>query len=431
MKLWTILLLTLQCLCVRLAEAQCQWTVQRGPDARTPVCIQFVDSLYGWIGRYRTPTLNDPLLRTTNGGATWDSVVFSQIAGTINTLSFIDRQRGWCVIDSRRVYRTADSGLSWTLIKQFLTTEPGISTIQFVDSLNGFAAGADSIFPWTRMRRTTDGGMSWHSTSIQTSAVYYRMKFVDALRGWTVGEQLYATTDGGATWHKQSYDSSTVGALYGVDFLNENEGWCCSNSNGWVIHTTNGGLDWVNQARIQPPNGLTMKGISFANSRIGFTFGFTFYQGDIMQVIHRTTDGGEVWEQQSLALSRWLENGTAVDKCHAWAISAGDGSILGLGNMTAVAEGRFSVPETLRLLQNYPNPYNPTTKIRYTLAKHDRVIIRVFDQLGKEVCVLVDAVQEAGDYSIRFDATDLTSGVYYFQLSTSTSQVVRRSLLLK
>ena len=83
------------------------------------------------------------------------------------------------------------------------------------------------------------------------------------------------------------------------------------------------------------------------------------------------------------------------------------------------------------LLQNYPNPFNPVTKIQYALPTPQHVILKVFNMLGEEVRTLVNEDQGAGFQSISFDAKDLPSGVYTYQLTAGTFNDVKKMLLVK
>ncbi len=89
-------------------------------------------------------------------------------------------------------------------------------------------------------------------------------------------------------------------------------------------------------------------------------------------------------------------------------------------------------PEQFRLAQNYPNPFNPSTTIRYTLAQPTNVTLQVVDVLGREVALLVDGLQPAGDHRVVFSApTSLPSGMYFYRLDDGAQVATRTMLLLK
>jgi len=102
---------------------------------------------------------------------------------------------------------------------------------------------------------------------------------------------------------------------------------------------------------------------------------------------------------------------------------------------TAIEE---ELPGGFFLFQNYPNPFNPTTKIRYNIPSVDthrdaspQVKLTVFDILGNDVAILVNEEKPAGSYEVEFNAIDLPSGIYFFQLKAGSFVETKKMLLLK
>jgi hypothetical protein len=89
------------------------------------------------------------------------------------------------------------------------------------------------------------------------------------------------------------------------------------------------------------------------------------------------------------------------------------------------------VANNFNLEQNYPNPFNPSTTIKYTLGERSAVTLKVYDVLGNEVANLVNTNQEAGKYSINFDASSLSSGLYIYTLNTGNFTSSKKMMLLK
>ncbi len=81
--------------------------------------------------------------------------------------------------------------------------------------------------------------------------------------------------------------------------------------------------------------------------------------------------------------------------------------------------------------QNYPNPFNPTTNIKLQIPKAGNVKITVFDVTGKEVAILVNENLSAGEYKVDFNATGLTSGVYFYRIETVSFTDVKKMMLIK
>jgi len=99
--------------------------------------------------------------------------------------------------------------------------------------------------------------------------------------------------------------------------------------------------------------------------------------------------------------------------------------------ITDVKEGSSELPRDFALLQNYPNPLNPTTTIRYELPRTGSVSLKVFDVLGREVRTLVDEVQDVGSKAIELDATGLASGVYFYRLIAGEFVATKKIILAK
>ncbi len=90
-----------------------------------------------------------------------------------------------------------------------------------------------------------------------------------------------------------------------------------------------------------------------------------------------------------------------------------------------------SFPEQFRLWQNYPNPFNPATTIRFSLPQAGHVTLKVFDVLGREVATLVDEKLAAGEHAVVFEASGLSSGVYFYRLTAGRFTQVRKAVFMK
>jgi len=103
----------------------------------------------------------------------------------------------------------------------------------------------------------------------------------------------------------------------------------------------------------------------------------------------------------------------------------------GTFNYSNVANAVYNVPLEYTLDQNFPNPFNPSTRITYFIPKESFVSIKVYDFLGREVKTLVNDFQSTGSYEIVFDASDLPSGTYFYTLLADNYSVTKKMLLLK
>ena len=91
----------------------------------------------------------------------------------------------------------------------------------------------------------------------------------------------------------------------------------------------------------------------------------------------------------------------------------------------------FGLPKQIVLEQNYPNPFNPSTKIAFSVPNAEQLTLKVYDMLGREVAVLANGLFNSGTHSVQFDASRLSSGIYFYTLQTSQLSITKRMVLLK
>ena len=89
------------------------------------------------------------------------------------------------------------------------------------------------------------------------------------------------------------------------------------------------------------------------------------------------------------------------------------------------------VPGSLALYQNFPNPFNPSTTISYYIPEAGRVQLKVYDILSQEAAALVDEYQESGKHSVLFDASELSSGIYFYRVQSKGNSRLMKMIVLK
>ena len=96
-----------------------------------------------------------------------------------------------------------------------------------------------------------------------------------------------------------------------------------------------------------------------------------------------------------------------------------------------IIEADMPVPTKYSLQQNFPNPFNPTTEIQYSISQRSNVVLKVYDVLGNEVTTLVNEVKEQGVYTIKFNASNLSSGIYFYRIEAGSFTDSRKMILLR
>ncbi|HVO72607.1 MAG TPA: T9SS type A sorting domain-containing protein, partial [Ignavibacteriaceae bacterium] len=116
-----------------------------------------------------------------------------------------------------------------------------------------------------------------------------------------------------------------------------------------------------------------------------------------------------------------------------WAVGSA-GTILKTTNSGSTFirdEDKLIKPQAFLLNQNFPNPFNPSTKINYSVPHTTFITLKIFDILGREVAALINEEKPAGSYEIEFDGANLSSGVYFYQLQAGDFVETKKMVLLR
>lgn len=178
----------------------------------------------------------------------------------------------------------------------------------------------------------------------------------------------------------------------------------------WVIYTsppgTNGETHFEHVFRRAYPN---TAGTTFNGNSGNFQYVFT-YKVD------------PVWHDTSMITVAFIQNDANKE-----VLNVGKGSV----NTTGISNLGTGLPRAFSLSQNYPNPFNPSTNFNFSIPKSSNVTLKVFDMLGREVALLANGKFEAGTYRVDWDASEFTSGVYFYTLSAGDYSETKKMILVK
>jgi len=104
---------------------------------------------------------------------------------------------------------------------------------------------------------------------------------------------------------------------------------------------------------------------------------------------------------------------------------------LGFTKLPTAVKETNGIPTGYMLAQNYPNPFNPNTTIKFSVPNSTHVNLTVYDALGKVISTLVNEEKTAGTYEVDFEAKNLSSGVYFYKITTSDFSATKKLLLMK
>ncbi len=460
---------------------------------KNPMLSNLVDiQYYGTMG-FAVSSLNNAIIKTTDDGATWNLPAGTTVniswqskpgvsGGSLGeNLCVHPNDRNSIFTNfSGRTYVSRNRGENWT---QVGTQIPNANTPHsfFVSPVDTNiwlcaieASGGDKVV------RTTDYGQTWNTSITMNFSNYGEPLQIDQNNPSVFyfapdNGGFYKSTDNGATFTDISNNypfRSPCDVMVTYDEPNTillADG-ITSSGLADLFKSTNGGVNWslkyTNASSSEIP---TMCNTVF-NNKLAF---FTNWPGGN---IYQSTNMGETWTlNHTNSFSGWgsgicLEDpdlimsgswsggntGLSTDGGTTWMTTPGlsgsggvmvlvdRGYIIGQAGsnvyklnvtysvITGVSENNISsVPKEFHLSQNYPNPFNPTTKIAYDLPKSGNVVLKIYNELGKEVSTLIDAFKNAGSYEVTFDASELTSGIYFYKLQADGLVNTKKMLLLK
>ncbi|MCX6152247.1 MAG: T9SS type A sorting domain-containing protein [Ignavibacteriales bacterium] len=406
--------------------------------------INFVTKNVGWIstiGYYDFDQYRSILLETNNGGENWKLEQSLNKSITTESTYCFNTSNVWFLGLSGDLLFTSNMGLTWDTSNIFVENYyiPGyeFGALNFFDEKNGIAFNK---YRWY----TTDGGYNWIK-SIDTTTIFPMptdVYFIDNKLGWIVsmlnpfvtdGGSVGNTTNGGKTW---AYQLSKTNILYGVYFIDSLKGFAVGTNvimtGGCIKSTKDGGKSWSDTTYegVGP-----FRKIKFLDSLNGWMCG--------TGKIYRTADGGETWELQLDGLRTNLEQLIILKKekvAYAFGKDWNDKTHTllraDLSNLTNIEKEREYKPKNYLLLENYPNPFNPTTTISYNLPEEGRITIKIFDILGREVRTLVNDFKNTGSYSAVWDSKDnynneVSSGIYFYNIKFKDNSITKKMILVR
>jgi hypothetical protein len=294
--------------------------------------------------------------------------------------------------------------------------------------------------------RTTNGGGSWTQQfsggNQNPNKIYMFNVRIGFHSNSSASPNIYKTTNSGVNW-SVNLSGENFNDMYFKDSL---LGWKCSGSNiAFIRKTTNGGINWTIQ-------NLPPESPPFIFSRMSkFTFvdqdtawgvgGNIFYpNSQIRGVIYKTTNGGVNWGYQIPDTSIHITGYAFIsftDKQHGWAyhqLQQGGVHTTNGGDtityFTSVQQIGNEIPKEFKLLQNFPNPFNPFTNIRYNINASSFVTLTIYDVTGRQLSSLINEKQGAGIYQYTFDGSNLSSGVYFYSMLIDNKPVETKKMIL-
>jgi hypothetical protein len=394
-----------------------QWTqVPTSPPGWFQNIIVVNDTLY-------ISNISNGIYKSTDGTTTWQQIN--------NGLNNTESRQVFEVIKFSSdlyaatvdgIYKSTNNGNEWVKKSNGITIGPG-ALKEFCESIFEYQ-GVLFTGAYNGIYCSTDNAENWIITNISGTHVWAKI-FINhngilfATRESINTPNGFKSFDNGLTWEVLTGMNFPT-----ITFFSEPPAlWAGTIHGAWL--STDNGLTWVSRS-----NGLSPDPYNSSFVRVnGRLITSLKFGGSGM---FRSSDEGlnwENWGEGLLFLSSIEKIIVYKDKIIA-ATSNGLWQRDTSEVISAITDERV-FPQEFKLFQNYPNPFNPTTNISFELPMSGYTTLKVYDMLGNEVATLVKNELTSGIHTVNFDAANLASGTYVYQLNVNGTRITNKMVLLK
>jgi photosystem II stability/assembly factor-like uncharacterized protein len=384
----TLLLCLLICVTL-IGKVQSQWVQQSASTMNMLCSVYFTSVDTGYICDE-----NNNLYKTINGGTNW---TLRATNGPAYKIQFLNSDVGFG--NGNGIIKTVNGGQTWTT-----SYSPTTQDFCFINSNIGYAA-IDSALSCV-IKKTIDGGVSWHTVHAIPNTWGWCMFFYDEQHGY-LGDQsgyIYKTSDGGLNWNISFADPLGGLNINAIFFPTQNIGYTLPSYEGSVFKTTNGGTTWdsIHFAFPEPLNS-----VYFLNKDTGYVAGGNGYSTGY---IYKTTNGGNTW---SLSESNTNTFYSVFFPSQFVGYSVGlNGVIMKYSVSTDIQE-----QDLVSNFRVYPNP--ATNNIKIIIP--EKAIIEIQNLEGQIIKRL-----KITDNKTNIDISDFASGVYIIRAQTDNGMTTKK-----
>ncbi len=406
------------CLTIVAAKCVAQWLPQNSGTNENLYDIEFINLKTGWaVGDAGV------VLKTTNGGSNWINIPNPSpiLSPNLWSVAPIDSNIVYVTSSGDFIMKTTNGGMNWNVLHSCSSCNSSAIGIYFLNKDTGWILGSYKVFrtydggqtldslyaPWFqnyeiyfkdintgiftgdgRVFKTTNGGVDWFNTNVPTTRFYMFRKIA------VVNNSVWLASSGDApVFYSQDFceswsvidtiDCYPPSVIYSVAFANENTGWA-GGTYGWIYKSTNAGYSWLREETSSDPR--------FWGSIYCFSDSIVWGVGGAGKIQHTTTGGQTI---------------------------------------TKILTFNQIISEDIKIQSIFPNPSNLVTNIKFSINKTANYILKVYDLLGRESDKIFNKYLNKGEYEISYNASHLSSGMYYFKLSSGNESAVMKFVLLK
>ncbi len=419
--------------------------------------IEYIDA-DNWITAAGVWQGDGAIARTTDGGSNWDTIYWT--SNSLYAIHFPSETYGYAAGQNGAFVRSNDGGDTWTQV--VVPGAPDLFDVYFISDMHGWVSG-DGGF----ISMTTDGGLTWSTQNTDVYSPIYSIHFVDEMVGRAAAENdlsLYTTSGGmeagtlNGTVTLDAGDGNVEDVTISVGDMVTNP-----NENGFYELELMPGI-YELTAELEPYDSVTISDIeilSGAATTVDITLLYNIcappqnlevddedwllYWEDpdsSLEIVHFNIyfEGEFLVSTEEMYTQLPVEEMINGEEYTAGVSTEYDECESEIVTITFVYTGTDADDDLLvgktAILGNYPNPFNPDTTIKFSLAEADHVKIDIFNMRGQVVRNLVYEHKTAGTHHVTWNGRDnhgeeVTSGIYFYRLTTTGTSETRKMMLLK
>jgi hypothetical protein len=397
------------------------------------------------------------IFKTTNAGTSWDTLLRGVTVRDLDIHPTDPRivyaTLGLNALTQPGIIKTTNAGCTWVEADSgiFITWEEGPSVLEIdphhPDTLYTGTGGPFGGKPY----KSTNGGENWFRIDPDTSwiwmptlcgdsilvygdpmedgitAIAINPKNTDYLyMGTAFSGYLFKSSDGGINWIATCLPE--VGIDYDITLNPQNtETLYCGTTSSpeytiGIFKTNNGGISWSNPTQ-GLPDSSTITNVLIYNQNDSLKVLITLFSLN-NPGIYQSINGNE-WQYYSDFRAEYITK--LYGKMYASSVYGG----IYVKDIPTDVNDIIPITFSCKLYPNYPNPFNPITTIEFDIPHRGKVLIEVFDLLGQKIKTLLNEEVEEGKHKINFNSTGLSSGIYFYRLSTGRNSITKIMVLLR
>jgi photosystem II stability/assembly factor-like uncharacterized protein len=359
--------------------------------------------------------------KSTDNGVSWINLINGVPEFGAYEIKINNNGTVFAFFNGSGLFRSTNNGDLWVKITA-LPAEANTGLMDFNSSSQIFVAGLENVY------KSTDNGTSWNiiNNGLPADQPFFSGLSVDEQNnvyvsvrwgGFNTQDGLFKSANGGTSW------TQINNIVVNANFKFNSAGHMFSITGNGLLRSTNGGANF--EILSSAPDYCLELEIGNEDQI------FLHYVENEIYGIKRSYNNGNTWAEFTQGLGQLFIYDFAFDNNSFLLAATQSGLFKTINSTLGIKVQNSGTPAEYALGQNFPNPFNPETIIRFSIPKDEFTRLSVYNSLGEEIDVLINSNLNSGNYEINWDASGYASGIYFYKLETDDYSSVKKMILLK